>query len=97
MNNSVFGKTMEYIRSRVDVKLVNDEEQAEKLAAKPNFDHCNIFCEDLVVIHMKKTRLVFDKPVYLGMCNLDLNKILMYDFHYNYVKSKYQNKAKLMM
>ena len=71
MNNSVFGKMMENIRNRVDIKLVIDEEQAEILAAKPNFDHCNIFCENLVAIHMKKTRVVFDKPVYLGMCILD--------------------------
>ena len=83
INNSIFGKTMKNIRNRVDVKLVNDEEQAEKLAAKPSFIHCNIFCEDLVAIHMKKTRLVFDKSVYLGMCILDLSKTLMYDFHYN--------------
>ena len=87
---------MENIRNRVDVKLVNDKEQAEKLTAKPNFNHCNIFCEDLVAIHMKKTRYVFDKPVYLGMCILDLSKTLMYDFHYNYMKQKYGDKAKLL-
>ena len=74
MNNSVFGKTMENIRNRVDIKLVNDKIQAEKLSAKPNFNHCNIFSEELVAIHMKKTRIVFDKPVYLGMCILDLSK-----------------------
>ena len=65
MNNSVFGKTMENIRNRVDIKLVNNKKQAEKLSAKPNFNHCNIFSEDLVAIHMKKTKLVFNKPVYL--------------------------------
>ena len=75
---------MENIRNKVDIKLVNDEKQAEKLTAKPNFDHCNIFIEELVAIHMKKTKLVFNKPVYLGMCILDLSKTLMYDFHYNY-------------
>ena len=96
MNNSVFGKTMENIRNRVDIKLVNDEKQAEKLSAKPNFNHCNIFSEDLVAIHMKKTKLVFNKPVYLGMCILDLSKTLMYDFHYNYIKRKYGDKAKLL-
>ena len=74
MNNSVFGKTMENIRNRVDIKLVNNKKQAEKLSAKPNFNHCNIFSEDLVAIHMKKTKLVFNKPVYLGMCILDLSK-----------------------
>ena len=86
MNNSVFGKTMENIRNRVDIKLVNNEKQAEKLSAKPNINHCNIFSEDLVAIHMKTTKLVFNKPVYLGMCILDLSKTLMYDFHYNYIK-----------
>ena len=85
MNNSVFGKTMENMRNRVDIKLVNNEKQAEKLSAKPNFNHCNIFSEDLVAIHMKKTKLIFNKPVYLGMCILDLSKTLMYDFHYNYI------------
>ena len=58
MKNSVFGKTMENIRNRVDIKLVNDKIQAEKLSAKPNFYHCNIFSEDLVAIYMKKTKLV---------------------------------------
>ena len=96
MNNSVFGKTMENIRNRVDIKLVNDEKQAEKLSAEPNFKHCNIFSEDLVAIHMKKTKLVFNKPVYLGMCILDLSKTLMYDFYYNYIKQKYGDKAKLL-
>ena len=96
MNNSVFGKTMENIRNSVDVKLVNDKKQAEKLSAKPNFYHCDIFSEELVAIHMKKTRLVFNKPVYLGMCILDLSKTLMYNFHYNYIKQKYGDKAKLL-
>ena len=96
MNNSVFGKTMENIRNRVDIKLVNDKNKAERLAAKPNLKHCNIFSEDLTAIHMKKTFLTFNKPVYLGMCILDLSKTLMFDFHYNYVKKKYGDKAKLL-
>ena len=96
MNNSVFGKTMENIRNRVDIKLVNNKKQAGKLSAKPNFYHCNIFSEDLVAIHMKKTKLAFNKPVYPGMCILDLSKTLMYDFHYNYIKQKHGDKAKLL-
>ena len=96
MNNSVFGKTMENIRNRVNIKLVNDRYKAKKLAAKPNFKHLNIFCEELIAVHMKKTSLIFNEPVYLGMCILDLSKTIMYDFHYNYIKEKYGNKAKLL-
>ena len=96
MNNSVFGKTMENIRNRVNIKLVTDKIKAEKLAAKPNFKHCNIFTEDLIAIHMKKTSLTMNKPVYLGMCILDLSKTLMYEFHFNHIKKKYGDKAKLL-
>ena len=63
MNNSVFGKTMENIRKRVNIKLVNNKEKGEKLSAKPNFNHCNIFCENLIAIHMKKMKLLLNKPV----------------------------------
>ena len=75
---------------------MNDRKVAKKLSAKPNFNHCNIFSEDLIAIHMKKTKLFFNKPVYLGMCILDLSKTLMYEFHYNYIKRKYGDKVKLL-
>ena len=96
MNNSVFGKTMENIRNRVNVKLINTEERLKKLSAKPNYKSCKIFNENLISVHMKKTSLTMNKPVYLGMCILDLSKTIMYDFHYNYIKPKYGEKAKLL-
>ena len=96
MNNSVFGKTMENIRNRVDIRLVTNESQARKLISKPNYQHRTIFCENLAALHMKKTRLVFDKPVYLGMSILDLSKTLMYEFQYDYIRPKYGEKAKLL-
>ena len=96
MNNSVFGKTMENIRNRVNVKLVNNEEKARKLIAKPNYRSCKIFSENLISVHMKKTSLVMNKPVYLGACLLDLSKTIMYDFHYKYIKLMYKDKAKLL-
>ena len=96
MNNSVFGKTMENIRNRVNIKLVNNRDKAKKLTAKPYFKHLNIFCEELIAVHMKKTSLIFNKPVYLGMCILDLSKTIMYEFHYKYIKPKYGDKAKLL-
>ena len=96
MNNAVFGKTMENIRNRVNIKLVNTGEQFKKLVAKPNYESRKIFNKNLVSVHMKKTSLTMNKPVYLGMCILDLSKTLMYDFHYNYIKKKYGDKAKLL-
>ena len=97
MNNSVFGKTMENIRNRVDVKLVNTKEKLRKLVTKPNLrSPPKIFSENLVSVHMRKTSLTMNKPIYLGMCILDLSKIIMFDFHYNYIKSKYADKAKLL-
>ena len=96
MNNSVFGKTMENIRNRVNVKLVDSGEQFKKLVAKPNYNSRKIFNENLVSVHMKKTSLTMNKPVYLGMSILDLSKTLMYDFHYRYIKPKYGSKAKLL-
>ena len=97
MNNSVFGKTMENIRNQLDVKLVNTEEKARKLINKPNLKSPpKIFSENLISVHMKKTSLTMNKPVYLGMCILDLSKTIMYDFHYNYIKPKYGDKAKLL-
>ena len=96
MNNSVFGKTMENIRNRVDIRLVTRESQAKKLTCKPNYQHHTIFCENLTAVHMKKVSLKFNKPVYLGMSILDLSKTLMYDFHYNYIKPKYGDNAKLL-
>ena len=96
MNNAVYGKTMENIRKRVDVKLVNSEEKGKMFAKRPNFKHCTIFSENLCAVEMRKTEVCFNKPIYLGMCILDLSKTLMYDFHYNYIKSKYGNKSKLL-
>ena len=96
MNNSVFGKTMENIRNRVDVQLVKNKEQAQKLVNKPNFESFKIFSKNLIAIHMKKTKLRFDKPTYVGMSILELSKTLMYDFHYNHIKNKYHNKAQLL-
>ena len=96
MNNSVFGKTTENIRKRVDVRLVMDKNKLSKLASKPTYVNNKIFNEDLVAVHKIKETLTLDWPAYVVMCILDLSKTLMYDFHYNYIKEKYGNSAKLL-
>ena len=87
---------MENIRKRADVRLVTDQKKLSKLVSKPTFVNSKIFNEDLVAVHKIKETLTLDRPAYVGMCILDLSKTVMYDFHYNYTKSRYNNKAKLL-
>lgn len=83
MNNCVFSKTMEDIERHFDVKLVTNHMKHNKLVAKPNFDRDMIFSEDLVAVHVKKTKVVYNKRIYLGMPILELCKTLMYKVHYD--------------
>ena len=96
MNNSVFGKTMENLRKLVDVRLVTNEKKLDKLTSKPTFVSSKIFNENLMAVHKVKEMLTLNKPAYVGMCILDLSKMLMYDFHYSYIKKKYNNSARLL-
>ena len=96
MNNSVFGKTMENVRNRVNVKLVTNEKALNKLVKKSNFRSVNIFHENLIAVHMEKTTVKLNKPIQIGMSILNLSKTLMYRFHYDYVKPKWGDKASLL-
>ena len=96
MNNSVFGKTMENLCKRVDIRLVTNEKKLDKLASKSTYVSSKIFNENLMAVHKVKETLTLNRPAYVGMCILDLSKTLMYDFHYNYIKKKYGNRARLL-
>ena len=95
MNNSVLGKTMENVRNHRDIKLVTTNERRNKLVSEPNYHTTKHFSEDLQAIEMRKTKVIMNKPVYLGQAILDISKTLMYEFWYDYIKSKYEGKAKL--
>ena len=94
----VFGKTMENLRNRVDVKIVREWEndKIRKLLSSPSFDRFTIFGNDMAGIHMRKTKLVLNMPVYTGMTILENSKILMYDFFYNHLKARYGHKCGLV-
>ena len=96
MNNSVFGKTIENIRKRQNVFLIDNREKASKLTCRPNFERATIFDRNLLAIHLKKTEIYFNKPVYVGQAILDLSKLLMFDFNYNYIQKKYSKKVRLL-
>lgn len=84
MNNSVFGKTMENLKNRVDMKMAKSWEvdKFRKLVASPSYARHEIFGNDLASIHIYITRLFLDKPIYTGMAILELRKLLMYKFNY---------------
>ena len=96
MNNSVFGKTMENLRKRVDVQLVHSEEKLLGLVVKPTYKCHKIFNENLVAVHRVKSPLLLNKPAFVGMAILDLSKTLMYNFHYGYIRETYGDNAKLL-
>ena len=95
MNNAVFGKTMENIRKLRDIKLVTTDKKRNKLVSEPNYHTINYISEDLSIIEMNKTKVKINKPRYLGLSILDISKILMYEFWYNYMKPKYNDNVKL--
>ena len=91
MNNSVFGKTMENIRKHRNIKLVNNRGAYLKAVMKPNFKSGTLFGSNLMGCEMEKIKVVMNKPVYLGQAILDLSKIVKYEFHYDYMKRKYDD------
>ena len=95
MNNSIFGKTMGNIRKHRDIKLVTTNKRRSKLVSEPNYHTMNYISEDLSIIEMKRIKVKMNKPIYLGLSILDISKILMYEFWYDYMKPKYNDSVKL--
>ena len=86
MINSVYGKTMENLRKRINVRLVNKEEDFLKYTSKATYITHKMFGKDYAAIHEIKPVLILDKPIYVGFNVLNLSKWKMYDFHYNFNK-----------
>ena len=95
MNNAVSGKTMENIRKHRDIKLVATDKKRSKLVSEPNYHTINYISEDLSIIEMNKTKVKMNKPIYLGLSILEISRLLMYEFWYDYMKPKYGNNVKL--
>ena len=95
INNSVFLKTMKNVRNRRDSKLVTSDKRRTRLVSEPNYHSYKKFSEHLMAIEMKKIRAKMTKPLYLGMSILDISKILMYEFWYDYIRSKYEGRTKI--
>ena len=95
MNNAVFGKTMGNVRKHRDIKLVTTDKRRNQLVTEPNYHAIKCFSENLLAIEMKKTKVKMNKPIYLGLSILEISKMLMYEFWYDYMKPKYGDNVKL--
>ena len=96
MNNSIYGKTCENLKKRTDIKLVTSKREAKPLTEKPHCMGYRIFTVDLIGIQMRKVQVLIDKPFYVGFSVLELAKLHMYRFHYDYILPKYGDKAMLL-
>ena len=92
MINSFFGKAMENLAKRINVRLVSNAKDYKKYVSKPSFVSQKIFSKDLVAIHKIKPVLSLNKPIYVRFSVLDLSKLFMYDYHYNYINRKFDGK-----
>ena len=97
MCNSVFGKTMQNVRTQRDMKLVTTDKRRNQLVLEPNYHTTKWFSESLLTVEMKKIKVEMDKPIYLGLLILDFSKTLMYDVWYDYIQPKYDDSVKLIM
>jgi len=95
-NNSIYGKTVENQKKRTDIRLVTTEKKCKRLTKKPHMMRFKIFSENLAAIELRKTKAVIDKPFYVGFTVLELSKLHMYRFHYDYIRKEFKNKAELL-
>ena len=91
MNNAVFRKTMGNVRKNRDIKLVTTKIRRNYLVSEPNY----VLKENFLAIEMRKTQILTNKSVHLGLSISDLSKNIMYEFWYDYLKWKYDGNAKL--
>lgn len=97
--NSIYGKTLEDVRARIELFLKTKYEGrygVRKLIAQPNYKRATIFDENLIAVHMDKTHVELNKPIAIGLAILDLSKVLMYDFHYNHMKKFYGDNIEII-
>lgn len=105
LNNAIFGKTIENKRKQANVKLVtkwrdtnnktNKHLCADKLITRPNLKSVSIFSENLIAVELNHDKIMLDRPIYIGFTVLEYSKQHLYQFHYDFIKDKYKDDAKL--
>lgn len=94
--NATFGKTMEQVRHRVNIRLIADENKLLKAVSKVSFRQSEIVNEELVMVRAARTKVKLNKPIAVGFAILEISKLIMYQFYYGYLKAKYQDRCSLL-
>ena len=95
MNPAVYDKTMENLKNRIDVRLVSNEKDCWNWTVlKPSYMSNKIYDHYLVIIRKSEVALTLNKSTYVGMCKLDLSKVLVNESHYEYIKNKCSNNSR---
>ena len=94
--NATFGKTMEQVRNRVNIRLIADPKKLAKAVSRPAFKQAEIINEDLTMVRGARGRVILEKPISVGFAILELSKLVMYRFYYEHLKPTYQDKCKLL-
>ena len=93
MNNSVYGKTMENLRKRIKIRVVKNSQDFIKYTSRPACVNWKVFENNLAAIHEKKISLTLSKPISVGFTVLETTKWEMYNFHYNFMISKFHTRS----
>jgi len=94
--NATFGKTMEQVRHRQNIRLIADPAKLRKAVSKPSYRMSQIINADLVMVRAARQKVVLNKPIAVGFCILELSKLIMYKFYYDYLKPRYGDYCKLL-
>ena len=99
MGNSLYGKIVENVRKCTDIRLLSDEKEYQELVNKPTFEESTHFddaYDAVMAVHMRQTNIMLNKPSCIGFCVLEISKLIMYKFHYEWIVNKYGNYAQLL-
>ena len=96
LNNSVYGKTIEDVRKRIDIKIETDTQKIQKQINKESYNSRKVLNHGLNLIKMDKRKIILNKPIYVGACILDISKLIMSEFHFGFMKEKYGSKVNLL-
>ena len=96
MNNAIFGKSMENVLNRSNIKLINNDPEKLLKLIKPNFENAYQISHRLALVESKPIKTIFNKPIYMGAVILETSKLHMYEFWYDYLKQRYGNEIQLI-